>query len=66
MESLISFLAAIGSCITQLISWLASVTTGLMSNEIFVLAMAIIIFLLLFGVVVGLAKGIRGRRRGRR
>ncbi len=66
MEGLTAFLTAIGSVITQLVAWLASTTTALLNNEIFVIIVAIALFMLLFYMVVGLAKSIRGRRKGRR
>ena len=66
MEGLTTFLGAIGSVISQLVTWLASTTTALLNNEIFIIIVAIALFMLLFYMVVGLAKSIRGRRKGRR
>lgn len=66
MEGLTAFLSAVGGVFTQLITWLASTTTALLTNEIFIIIVAIALFSLLFYMVVGLAKSIRGRRKGRK
>ena len=58
-----TFLTNIGTVITQLLSWLGSVATALIGNEVFQIMVAVLIATLLIGLMVGLAKGIRGRKR---
>lgn len=58
-----TFLTNIGTVITQLLTWLGNVSTALIGNEVFQIIVAMLIFVLLFSLMVGLAKGIRGRKR---
>ena len=61
-NALSTFLTNIGTVFTQLLTWLGNVASALIGNEIFQVMVAIIIFGLLLGLMVGLAKGIRGRK----
>lgn len=61
-----TFLSTIGTVFTSLIDWVGTVTTGLLTNEIFIIIMAVILFLLFFGLVVGLAKSVRSRKKGKK
>lgn len=65
-NALSTFLTNIGTVFTQLLTWLGSVATSLLSNEIFQVMVAIIIFIMLYGLVVGLARSIKGRKGKRR
>lgn len=48
-----------------IIGWLGNVATALIENEVFQIMLAVVIFTLLFGMLVGLAKGIKSRRKRR-
>lgn len=58
-----TLLTNVGTVITNLVTWLGNVATALIGNEIFQIMLAVILFVLFFGLMVGLAKGIRGRRK---
>ena len=60
-----TLLSNIGTAITSIVTWLASVATALIGNEIFQIMLAVVVFTLLFGVLVGLAKGIKSRNKKR-
>lgn len=60
-----TLLTNIGTVISSIVTWLASVATALIDNEIFQIMLAVVVFTLLFGVLVGLAKGIKSRKRKR-
>ena len=60
-----ALLTNIGTVITSLVSWLGTVATALISNEIFQIMLAVVLFILFFGMMVGLAKGVKGRRKKR-
>ena len=61
-----TLLTNVGTVITNLVTWLGNVATALIGNEIFQIMLAVILFVLFFGLMVGLAKGIRGRKGKRR
>lgn len=60
-----AFITAIGEVLTGILGWFGDVATALLTNEIFMLLMGFIVFTLLIGVLVGLAKGIKGRKKRR-
>jgi len=57
------FLTGITTILTSFIGWLATVTSYLITNPIFQIMAGFIIALLLIGLVVGLLKGIKRRKR---
>ena len=60
-----ALLANIGTIMNNLVSWLGTVATALIGNEIFQIMLAVVLFILFFGLMVGLAKGIKGRKKRR-
>lgn len=60
-----ALLTNIGTVITSLVSWLGTVATALIGNEIFQIMLAVVLFILFFGMMVGLAKGVKGRKKRR-
>ena len=60
-----TFWTSVTSAITNIMSAFSTVATALMSNEIFQIMFAVIITLLCVGLTVGLAKGVRGRKKRR-
>ena len=48
---------------TGILGWLADIATALIGNEVFQIMLAVVIFTLLFGMLVGLAKSIKSRRK---
>ena len=60
-----AFITAMTEVFTAITTWLASITTALLTNEIFMLVFGFTVALLLIGLAVGLVKGIRGRRKKR-
>ena len=46
-----------------IIGWLTDIGSALIGNEVFQIMLAVVIFTLLFGMLVGLAKGIKSRRK---
>ena len=58
-----TLLTNIGTVITSLVSWLGTVATALIGNEVFQIMLAIVLFTLFFGLMVGLAKGVKGRKK---
>lgn len=52
---------AITSVITNLITLLGTVCTALMSNELFQIALGIIMFMVVMGIVFSLVKKVRKR-----
>lgn len=60
------FLTSIGTIITSAGTWLASVSTALLSNDIFMLFVGIIVFTMFVGIIKSLARGIKSRGGKRR
>ena len=58
-----TLLTNIGTVITSIVGWLGSVATALIGNEVFQIMLAVVMFTLLFGMLVGLAKGIKSRKK---
>ena len=54
-----------GNTFPGIITWLGNIATALIENQIFQIMLAVVIFTLLFGMLVGLAKGIKSRRKRR-
>ena len=61
-----TLLTNVGTVITNLLSWLGSVATALIGNEVFQIMLAVVLFTLFFGLMIGLAKGVKGGRKRRR
>lgn len=61
-----TFWTAVTGAISNIMSAFSTVATSLMQNEIFQIMFAVIITLLCIGLTVGLAKGVRGKKRNRR
>ena len=66
LESIGEFLLGTGTGaehVDGLLDWFGNVATSLIGNEIFQIIIAVVVFTLLFGVLVGLAKGIKSRKK---
>lgn len=66
LENIGKFLLGTGSGaehVDGLLDWFGNVATALIGNEIFQIVLAVVVFTLLFGVLVGLAKGIKSRKK---
>lgn len=49
-----------------LVDWLSDVASALIANPVFQIMLAVVLFVLFFGLMVGLAKGVKGRKRKKR
>lgn len=58
-----AFLTGIQTSVTSLMGMIASVTTSLLSNELFQLGLALLVVTIMIGIVKGLVKVRGGRRR---
>lgn len=56
-----AFITGIGQVITGVVGWLATTSTALISNEIFMLIIGIVVFLALAAFVVNLVSRIKAR-----
>lgn len=60
-----NFWTGVTAAITNIMSSFSTVASDLMGNEIFQIMFAVVIVTLLIGITVGLAKGVKGRRKRR-
>ena len=58
-----TFLENVGTVLTSVVSWFASVSTALISNEVFQVILGILIFIALATYLVNLTGKIRARQR---
>ena len=58
-----AFLTGIQTSVTSLMGMIASVTTSLLSNNLFQLGLGILVVTIMIGIVKGLVKVRSGRRR---
>ena len=58
-----AFLTGIQTSVTSLMGMIASVTTSLLSNELFQLGLGLLVVTVMIGIVKGLVKVRSGRRR---
>lgn len=56
----------ITSVVTGITTMFGNVATALISNQVFQLMLGVIIFTILVGIAIGMAKGIKSRRGRRR
>ena len=56
-----AFITGIGTVLTGLVGWLATVTTALIANEIFMIIVGVVIFLTLASFVTNLVAKIKSR-----